>query len=166
MNASPAEIALCCGTKCCRGTPGAGPCAAAVYGRAIARRAKDAGFVVVDVTEVGRLRSALMGIANWCEAYPDTVFTEEASASALAACKAAGIPTGAMHGTWGRRLLAGIGPERPDVLELDAGPSRINVRAAHIEGVALQIAGYAAHLKPAQIDQLITWLQGHREDNP
>ena len=47
MNASPAEIALCCGPKCYRGSPGAGPCAAAVFGRSIARRTKDAGFVVV-----------------------------------------------------------------------------------------------------------------------
>ena len=47
MSATPAEIALCCGPKCYRGSPGAGPCAAAVFGRSIARRTKDAGFVVV-----------------------------------------------------------------------------------------------------------------------
>ena len=48
MSATPAERALCCGPTCHFGsTDGSGPCAAAIYGRAIARRAWLAGFVVV-----------------------------------------------------------------------------------------------------------------------
>ena len=140
MNASPAEIALCCGTKCYRGTPGADPCAAAIYGRAIARRAKDAGFVVVPAeashtlpsssqtrpddavthAEVARLRTALHGIANWCEAYPAAVFTLEAAEAALAACKAAGISVAEMHGTWAQHLLAGIGENARAALAREA----------------------------------------------
>jgi hypothetical protein len=59
--------------------------------------------------EVAALREALEGIANWCEAYPPTVFTQESADRALAACKAHSIPVDAMHGTWARHLMAGIG---------------------------------------------------------
>jgi len=141
MTATPAERALCCGPTCQFGsTDGSGPCAAAIYGRAIARRTKDAGFVVVPAeashtlpsssqtrpddavthAEVERLRSALDGIANWCEAYPVEVFPKEASDAALAACAAAGISVGAMHGTWAQHLLAGIGENARAALEEEA----------------------------------------------
>lgn len=59
--------------------------------------------------EVERLREALEGIVHWCEAYPAKVFPQENADKALDACKAAGIPTDAMHGIWARHLLAGIG---------------------------------------------------------
>ena len=67
--------------------------------------------------EVERLREALLRIANWCEAYPASVFPKANADAALEACKAAGIPVDAMHGTWARHLLDGIGRDARAALE-------------------------------------------------
>jgi len=72
----------------------------------------------------------------------------------------------------GAGLLAWAGPERAEVLSIDLGKNgdsltvRAGAAAGYLDCAVFQFPGYAAHLKPAQIDQLITWLQGHREDNP
>ncbi len=64
-----------------------------------------AGYAVVPVGVV----EALEKIASWCEAYPAQVFPKKSADHALDACKQAGIPVDAMHGTWARHLLSGIG---------------------------------------------------------
>ena len=67
-------------------------------------------------------------------------------------------------------LLAFAGPERGERLHLqDAGGDHLMVRASshfHRNALVKTGDGTAVSLTPEQIDQLITWLQGHREDNP
>ncbi len=67
--------------------------------------------------ERDRLRTALEGIRNWCDAYPVQAFPPEAAGAALKACEAAGILVDAMHGTWAQHLLAGIGQKARAALE-------------------------------------------------
>lgn len=75
------------------------------------------GEIVRLRARVETLEAAVEGIANWCEAYPASVFPQANADAALASCKAAGIPTDAMHGTWARHLLAGIGRDARAALE-------------------------------------------------
>lgn len=56
-----------------------------------------------------RLVEGLEGIANWCEAYSVEAFPEEAAESALRSMTVAGIDPGALHASWARHLLNGIG---------------------------------------------------------
>lgn len=59
--------------------------------------------------QIVALLAALEGVASWCEAYPAKVFPKDAADAAITACKQMDIPIDAMHGTWARHLLEGIG---------------------------------------------------------
>ena len=66
-------------------------------------------------------------------------------------------------------LLAFAGHERAGTLILtDEGCDTLKFRGSAVDRnlVLANINAAAVYLDPAQIDQLITWLQGHREDNP
>lgn len=77
--------------------------------------------------EVERLREALQKIADWCGAYPIEMFPQDAADHALDACKRAGIPVGAMHASWARHLLGGIGRDARAAL---AAPAAQDDRSA------------------------------------
>lgn len=66
---------------------------------------------------VETMEAALHGIANWCEAYPASVFPQASADAALASCKAVGIPVDAMHGTWARHLMEGVRRDARAALE-------------------------------------------------
>ena len=66
-------------------------------------------------------------------------------------------------------LLAFAGPERAEELSLMVpGGHYVTVKGSCADRrvIGVTVNGHYAHLRPEQIDQLITWLQGHREDNP
>ena len=56
-----------------------------------------------------RMESALNEIRSWANAYPLTVFSEPDFKKADKVLAAAGISMTAMHGTWARYLVEGIG---------------------------------------------------------
>lgn len=58
--------------------------------------------------ELERLRSALDRILDWCDAYPATIFTDQDLVRANVVLAEAGISMTAMHGQWGREIMAGI----------------------------------------------------------
>ena len=58
-----------------------------------------------------RLEEALGAVRNWCNAYPDLVFTPLREDQILLAgnvLKQKGIDIGALHAGWARHLLGGI----------------------------------------------------------
>ena len=55
------------------------------------------------------LEEALHRIRQWCRAYPEAVFSEPDFDKAKAALESAGVSMDALHGTWARHLLKGIG---------------------------------------------------------
>ncbi len=56
-----------------------------------------------------RLEDALNEILHWANAYPATVFPEPDLEKAREALAASGITMDALHGTWARDLLKGVG---------------------------------------------------------
>jgi hypothetical protein len=50
----------------------------------------------------------LARIRQWCDAYPVDQFPDQDLAKAREALEAAGISMGALHGMWGRHILAGV----------------------------------------------------------
>ena len=58
-----------------------------------------------------RLEEALEAVRNWCNAYPDLIFTPISDDKLLLAgnvLAAKGIDVGALHAQWARHLLSGI----------------------------------------------------------
>lgn len=66
--------------------------------------------------EIERKQDALSQIKQWCDAYPLKVFAEPDFEKAGAALATVGITLDALHGTWGRRLLEGVGKIATDAL--------------------------------------------------
>lgn len=56
-----------------------------------------------------RLEDALNEILHWANAYPKTVFIEPDFEKVERALKAVGISMSALHGSWARHLLEGVG---------------------------------------------------------
>lgn len=56
-----------------------------------------------------RLEDALNEIMHWANAYPASVFPEPDLEKAREALATVGITMDALHGTWGRHLLKGVG---------------------------------------------------------
>lgn len=68
---------------------------------------------------INDLVDALMQISQWCEAYPEDVFTPmdaDKKARAHAALVAADIEPAVLYASWARHLLGGIGKIARDAL--------------------------------------------------
>ena len=59
--------------------------------------------------ERDELLAALERIANWCSAYPVETFSQERADATLALMKRHGLDPSALHASWARHLLEGIG---------------------------------------------------------
>lgn len=65
--------------------------------------------LTVAVARSEQQQDTLTKILQWCDAYPASVFTDQDLGRANAVLAEAGISMTAMHGQWGRQIMAGIG---------------------------------------------------------
>lgn len=75
--------------------------------------------------EIEELRMALIEIKQWTEAYPVTVFlpvSDDDLKVAAMVLKAAGISMDAIHASWARHILQGVGDICDKALKLPATP--------------------------------------------